>query len=46
MNSGAGLIGSISMCLIKGFTEEFRNNDLSSIQSWVFVVVAISVGLI
>lgn len=34
------------MCLIKGFTEEFRNNDLSSIQSWVFVVVAISVGLV
>lgn len=46
MTSAAGLLGSISMSLIKGVTETFQNDSFSTFQLWIYVVLAISVGII
>ena len=46
MTGGAGLLGSVSMSLIKGFTEELRADEINVYHIVAFVVTAISVGLL
>ena len=41
----AGLMGSISMSLIKGVTDTYQNNGLSHFSIYIYATVAVCVGI-
>jgi len=41
----AGLLGSLSMSLIKGVTDTFQNNGLGYFPIYIYIIIGVSVGI-